>query len=77
MIQCQWIINCKDVEGSHHDLSKILYLNLPGGDEENDKNHRETNVSVDSRKMDFRDISQTFYCSYGHVIIKPEKYLIR
>lgn len=22
MIQCQWIMNCKDVEGSRHDLSR-------------------------------------------------------
>jgi len=77
MIQCQWIMNYKDVEGNRHDLFRLLHFNLPGEDEESHKNLRETNVSVESRKVDLRDTSQMFYCSYGHVIIKPEKYHTR
>jgi hypothetical protein len=29
---------------------------------------------VDTRKRDFWNTSQTFYCSYGHVTVKPEIY---
>jgi hypothetical protein len=57
-------MNCKDMEGSHHYLFKILFLNLPGRNEEDRKSLRVTDVSVDIRK-------RNFWNTYGTLFLRP------
>jgi hypothetical protein len=65
-------MNCKDVKGSRHDLFKVLFWNLPGGNEENYKSLRIIDVRVEIRSRDFSNTSQKFYSCYGYVTIKSE-----
>jgi hypothetical protein len=51
MIQCQWIMNCKDVEGSRHDLSR--YYSAICLEEMKTTKVSVQLMFVDTRKRDF------------------------
>jgi hypothetical protein len=66
-------MNYKDAEGRRHDLFKVLFWYLPGGNEENYESRRIIDVCVEIRSRDFSNTSQKFYRRYGYVTINLSK----